>query len=257
VITDPLLRGRVGYLRRVAADGGARVPAGVDGVLVSHVHHDHLDGPSLRRLGTATPVVAPAGAGRLLRRKGMRRVIELVPGERTRIAGITVEATPAEHEASRLPGRGRVPALGYVVGDGPRVYFAGDTDLFSGMAAIGDLGLDVALLPVTGWGGRTPPGHLDPQRAAEALRLLRHPHRRARPLGHARAGVVAATRSRGAARSRRRLQRSREIGRARRRGPDPAARGDARRRVGGPPLMPTTPRHTGTPHCGAHGTGGT
>jgi len=33
--------------------------------------------------------------------------------------------------------------------------------------------LDVALLPVAGWGPRLPPGHLDPHSAAEALSLLR------------------------------------------------------------------------------------
>jgi L-ascorbate metabolism protein UlaG (beta-lactamase superfamily) len=33
--------------------------------------------------------------------------------------------------------------------------------------------MDVALLPVGGWGPRLGPGHLDPDRAAEALRLLR------------------------------------------------------------------------------------
>ena len=173
LVTDPLLRDRIGYLRRVGAQPRADLLAGVDAVLISHVHHDHLDGPSLRRLGTGTPVVAPAGALKLLRAKGMRQVIELLPGERTEIAGVPVEATHAEHRASRLPGTGPIPAVGYVVGDGPRIFFAGDTDLFLGMEAIGDLGLDVTLLPITGWGPRTPPGHLDPTRAAEALRLLR------------------------------------------------------------------------------------
>jgi len=51
------------------------------------------------------------------------------------------------------------------------VYFAGDTDLFDGMAELGPI--DVALLPVSGWGPRLPAGHLDPRGAAEALRLLR------------------------------------------------------------------------------------
>jgi L-ascorbate metabolism protein UlaG (beta-lactamase superfamily) len=31
--------------------------------------------------------------------------------------------------------------------------------------------IDVALLPVAGWGSRLPPGHLDPVRAVEALAL--------------------------------------------------------------------------------------
>jgi L-ascorbate metabolism protein UlaG (beta-lactamase superfamily) len=64
----------------------------------------------------------------------------------------------------------RAPALGYVVTGSRRVYFAGDTDLFPGMAELGPL--DLALLPVAGWGPRLPPGHLDARRAAEALRLL-------------------------------------------------------------------------------------
>jgi L-ascorbate metabolism protein UlaG (beta-lactamase superfamily) len=33
--------------------------------------------------------------------------------------------------------------------------------------------LDLALLPVAGWGRRLPPGHLDPERAARAAALLR------------------------------------------------------------------------------------
>jgi len=37
-----------------------------------------------------------------------------------------------------------------------------------------DLGrIDVALLPIAGWGPRVPEGHLDPLRAAEALDLIR------------------------------------------------------------------------------------
>jgi len=51
------------------------------------------------------------------------------------------------------------------------VYFAGDTDLFAAMSKLGPV--DAALLPVAGWGPKLGPGHLDPARAAEALRLLR------------------------------------------------------------------------------------
>jgi L-ascorbate metabolism protein UlaG (beta-lactamase superfamily) len=40
------------------------------------------------------------------------------------------------------------------------------------MSAIAD-DLDIALLPVAGWGPRLPPGHLGPRSAAEALSLLR------------------------------------------------------------------------------------
>jgi L-ascorbate metabolism protein UlaG (beta-lactamase superfamily) len=65
-----------------------------------------------------------------------------------------------------------LPSLGFVVAGSRTVYFAGDSDLFDGMSSIA-AALDVALLPVVGWGTRLPPGHLDPARAAEAVRRLR------------------------------------------------------------------------------------
>jgi L-ascorbate metabolism protein UlaG (beta-lactamase superfamily) len=52
-----------------------------------------------------------------------------------------------------------------------RVYFAGDTDVFPEMEGLVD-DLDLALLPIWGWGPSLGPGHLDPGRAAEAARLL-------------------------------------------------------------------------------------
>jgi L-ascorbate metabolism protein UlaG (beta-lactamase superfamily) len=66
----------------------------------------------------------------------------------------------------------RVPAVGYLVTGSVRAWFAGDTDLFGGMREIAP-DLDLALLPVAGWGPRLPAGHLDPRRAAQALTLLR------------------------------------------------------------------------------------
>jgi L-ascorbate metabolism protein UlaG (beta-lactamase superfamily) len=182
VLTDPLLTPRVGPLRRVVAPLDPGSWAGADLVLISHLHSDHLHLPSLRRLGRGTPVVVPRGAGRWLRRKGFTAVEELSPGESLTDGGLTVTATHADHAAHRWGPRfthgPHAPAVGHVVsGPGPdqrfAVYLAGDTDLFPGMAAVGDTGIDVAVLPVWGWGPTIGPGHLDPVRAAEAVALLR------------------------------------------------------------------------------------
>ncbi len=80
LLTDPLLRNRVAHLRRaVKVDAGAL--RGVDAVLISHLHYDHLDLPSLEKLGREMPVVAPRGAGALIRRKaGIKNVVELRAG---------------------------------------------------------------------------------------------------------------------------------------------------------------------------------
>jgi L-ascorbate metabolism protein UlaG (beta-lactamase superfamily) len=64
-----------------------------------------------------------------------------------------------------------VAALGYLIRGSHQIYFAGDTDLFEGMATLAPR-LDLVLLPIWGWGPSLGPGHLDPRRAAEALRLL-------------------------------------------------------------------------------------
>ena len=171
LLTDPLLRNRVAHLRRAAkVDPGAL--RGVDAVLISHLHYDHLDLPSLERLGREMPVVAPRGAGALIRRKaGVKNVVELRAGDEIAIGAVTVRATKAAHDAGRMPLGTQAEPLGYVIeGDGRSVYFAGDTDLFAEMADLAPV--DVALLPIWGWGPTMGPGHMDPTRAAQAAALL-------------------------------------------------------------------------------------
>ena len=170
VLTDPILRERLTHLRRVAPVNVARLRS-IDLVLVSHVHYDHLDLPSLDRVGRSVPVVVPRGAGPMLRRRRFDRVIEMDAGEELAIGAVTVTATHAEHTADRGPRGTKAASLGFVVSGSVRVYFAGDTDLFEGMSSLGSL--DAALVPIWGWGPAPGESHLDPRRAAEALALLR------------------------------------------------------------------------------------
>jgi L-ascorbate metabolism protein UlaG (beta-lactamase superfamily) len=172
LLTDPLLRTLVGHLRRTTrVDRGAL--RGVDAVLVSHAHLDHLDLPSLERLGRSLPVIVPRGLGPLLRRRRFEQVIEVEEGEELTVGTVRVRATHADHGGERPPfGRSGL-ALGYLLLGSQRVYFAGDTDLFPEMDGLADE-LDVALLPIWGWGPSLGRGrHLDPERAAEALALLK------------------------------------------------------------------------------------
>lgn len=169
LLTDPMLRGRVFHLRRLAAVP-AEAQREVDAVLISHAHWDHLDPRSLARLGPGIRLVVPKGVSRLFRRRRFDDIVELDVGETVGVDGLSITATPAEHDAGRGPVGAKTPALGYLIAGSRRIYFAGDTDLFPGMARLAPL--DLALLPVAGWGPRLPPGHLDARRAAEALRLL-------------------------------------------------------------------------------------
>src|SRR5690606_26357853 len=148
-------------------DPAARAPA--DAVLISHAHRDHLDLPSLRRLPRTGPVVAPRGLGRMLRRAGIGPVVEVDVDDEVAVGAVTVRATPADHDGARGIGRPTAPALGYAMLGTRRVLFLGDTDLFPEMEGLVP-GLDLALVPIWGWGPTLGRGrHLDPHRAAEAL----------------------------------------------------------------------------------------
>jgi L-ascorbate metabolism protein UlaG (beta-lactamase superfamily) len=168
VLTDPLLRARIGHVRRIAPPA-AELPE-LDAILISHAHRDHLDLPSLRRLPDSVRVYAPPAAAAVVRRAG-RPVQALLPGDRVRVGEIDVLAVPALHDGRRVPVGAEREAIGFLVSGSARVYFAGDTDLFAGMRDLaGDI--DTALLPVWGWGPKLGPGHLDPERAARAAALL-------------------------------------------------------------------------------------
>lgn len=178
VLTDPVLTRVVGPLRRVVPLPPEDAWAGVDLVLVSHLHEDHLHLPSLRLLGDDVRVVVPRGAGAWLRSRGVRWVDELAPGESLAHRDLRVTAVPALHSGHRWGPRlthgPETAAVGHLVeGAGATVYAYGDTDLFDGMSRIGDRGIDVALVPVWGWGPTLGPGHLDPERAADAVALVR------------------------------------------------------------------------------------
>jgi L-ascorbate metabolism protein UlaG (beta-lactamase superfamily) len=170
ILTDPVLRDHMGPLRRQVAppDPSCRH---VDAVLISHPHLDHLDPPSLRLLKGDPDHVVPTGVAAFLNRQGLRQVREIEPGEQTFIGDVVVEATPASHSGRRPPFGPTTDCIGFLIRGSYRIYFAGDTDVFPEMRDLGD-DLDVALLPVWGWGLTLGTGHMDPLRAAQALAQL-------------------------------------------------------------------------------------
>lgn len=176
VLTDPVLTNRVSALTRVTSPSTAADRADVDLVLLSHLHGDHVHLPSLKLLSPHVRVIVPRGAGDWLRAKGVRQVDELAPGEELEHGDLLIRGVRAEHSGHRWGPRfthgPQASAMGHLIeGAGRKVYAAGDTDLFPEMADLTDL--DVALLPVWGWGPTLGPGHLNPQRAATAVDLLK------------------------------------------------------------------------------------
>jgi len=171
VLTDPVLTGSLVHLRRRR---GVRPPAAtrkVDAVLISHLHVDHLHRPSLSLVEPGTPVLIPRGAAKLL--AGLPLLpVEVVAGDVVPVGDAMVRVVHAAHDATRWPfSRIRGEAVGYVVEGEAHTYFAGDTEAFPGMADL-DPRLDIALLPVGGWGPWLRGQHMDPDDAAECLPVL-------------------------------------------------------------------------------------
>jgi L-ascorbate metabolism protein UlaG (beta-lactamase superfamily) len=173
ILTDPVLRPIIGPLVR---SGPAPTPADyrdVDVVLISHLHLDHLDLASLRLLAGRQKAIVPRGSASIFARNRIADdLVEVGPGDELTVGGVTIRATRALHSGFRPPTGPTAPALGFMLESaGCRVYFAGDTDLFPEMADLDQP--DIGLIPVGGWGLTLGKGHLDPVRAAHALRLIR------------------------------------------------------------------------------------
>ncbi len=172
VLTDPILRHRVGPLRRRGEDPGPEVVQNLDLAVISHVHADHFDPSSLRMLDRDTMLLVPRGAGSAVRNLGFTTVHEMRAGDTACLDSTEISAVHAAHTGARTPYGLVADCLGYVFRGSHEVYFAGDTGLFPEMAALAGR-LDLALLPVWGWGPRLGDEHLTPYDAAESLRLLR------------------------------------------------------------------------------------
>jgi L-ascorbate metabolism protein UlaG (beta-lactamase superfamily) len=176
LLTDPVLVNRFAHLRRMAGPRPA-LPGAPDAVLLSHLHADHFHLASLRLIPGEPVLVVPRGAAafvaRNLGRSAAGRCVEMLPGEEITVGKVRVRAVKANHPGNRGPwSKLQAVALGFLVEGLSRSWYAGDTGLFDGMSALGPL--DLALIPVGGWGPTLGAhGHLDATAAAEALRRVK------------------------------------------------------------------------------------
>jgi L-ascorbate metabolism protein UlaG (beta-lactamase superfamily) len=178
LVTDPVFSDRVGRIftkRSAASNFRPEAHARVAGVLISHGHHDHLDYPSLSRLGRSLPILVPWGLAAPLRWHGYTGVRVVRPWESTPLGKWTVTAVPSRHFGGRLPFLYTSGYQGYVISGPTCVYFAGDTGLDPAMFR--EIGrrftIDLAILPIAGalfpWFRRN---HMNSEEAVQALHAL-------------------------------------------------------------------------------------
>jgi hypothetical protein len=133
LLIDPALRDTLtGFIRRNVAPGVPleKLPP-IAATLVSHNHYDHLDMPTVLRVGA--PVITGLGVARYFRH-GSPPATELDWWGSTKVGPITVHFVPSQHWSRRgLNDSNETLWGGFVVeGSSARVYHSGDTAWFEG-----------------------------------------------------------------------------------------------------------------------------
>ena len=155
----------------------------IDAVLLTHSHYDHLDLPTLRRLGMDVPLIVADGHAGWLEGKGFQHVTELPWFASTQPApGIRVTATPAQHFTARtLQDRDRGHWCGWLIeGTSVKLWHAGDSGLCDTFREIGARfgPIDFGMIPI---GAYQPQSimramHMNPQDAVTAFQHSRCRH---------------------------------------------------------------------------------
>jgi L-ascorbate metabolism protein UlaG (beta-lactamase superfamily) len=172
VLTDPVFGNRVGIGMGLFTGGPKRLVApavsirqlsaiGLDLILLSHAHFDHLDRPSLQRLSKSTPVVTASGTRDLVDDLGFRKVVELAWGESTTIGDLDVRAVQVKHWGARTFRDHHRGYNAYLLGGGGRrILYGGDSAFHRGLREIGqERPVDLAIIGI---------GAYDPYVAAHA-----------------------------------------------------------------------------------------
>ncbi len=144
----------------------------VNYVLVTHGHGDHLgDTVQIAQNNNAT-LIAPYELATYCANQGVQNIAPMHIGGSKRFSDdFWVKLTIAHHGSAVIDGDKIIYTgnpCGFVVEiDGKKLYHAGDTGLFMDMQLIGELGIDLAMLPV---GDNFTMGIEDGARAVEFLK---------------------------------------------------------------------------------------
>ena len=108
ILTDPIFSDRASPISWFGPKRVSDLPVDLDSlppidvVIISHDHYDHLDAPTIDRLGDRPHYLVPLGFKEWLADRGIiRKVTELDWWEGVEIRGVRFVATPSQHWCAR------------------------------------------------------------------------------------------------------------------------------------------------------------
>ena len=121
-----------------------------DFILVSHGHFDHVaDVATIANKNDSTVIAIYEIAQWFGKNHSVKNTIEMNIGGTVQLPFGSVKMTPALHSSQLPDGSYAGCPAGFVVTiNEKKLYFACDTGLFSDMQLIGDMAIDVAILPI-------------------------------------------------------------------------------------------------------------
>jgi L-ascorbate metabolism protein UlaG (beta-lactamase superfamily) len=119
-------------------------------IFLSHAHGDHLGDTVDIAKRTGAKVVCNFEIGNWMMKQGVENVHQQNPGGGYNHGFVHARWTSAHHSSSFPDGTYGGEPNGFVLTlpAGLKIYFAGDTALFTDMQLIGDYGIDIAFLPI-------------------------------------------------------------------------------------------------------------
>ena len=180
VLTDPVFSERVSPYSSIGPKRFHPTPIelekldGIDAVVISHNHYDHLDKATIIHLaGQGTRIHVPLGNGGLLKTWNIpdSQIIEMDWWQESKIGALTIVATPARHYSSRgfFDFQKTLWNSWVLAGPDHRAFFSGDTGYAKVFSEIGERfgPFDIGMIKIGAYG----PGqawidvHMEPEDA--------------------------------------------------------------------------------------------
>jgi L-ascorbate metabolism protein UlaG (beta-lactamase superfamily) len=153
----------------------------IDVVLLSHDHYDHLGSETVQRLARIEAAagavwVTPLGVGQILKKLGVREVLELDWTESTHVGELELTALPARHFSGRsLFTRFQTLWASFVLaGPQHRVYYGADSGEWAGFKEIAEAygPFDLTMLEIGAFDPLWADIHMGPEGAARMFQAM-------------------------------------------------------------------------------------